>query len=34
MFATLNLPSNNNNFVFGAGRNSEFEDCWWQTATG
>lgn len=26
MFATLNLPSNNNNYVVDAGRNSEFED--------
>ncbi|WP_420477079.1 hypothetical protein [Noviherbaspirillum sp. ST9] len=26
MFATINLPSNNNNFVVDAGRNSEFED--------
>lgn len=26
MFATLNLPSNNNHYVFDAGRNSEFED--------
>lgn len=26
MFATLNLPGNNNHYVFDAGRNSEFED--------
>lgn len=26
MFATVNLPSNNNNYVVDAGRNSEFED--------
>lgn len=26
LFGTVNLPSNNNNFVFAAGRNSEFED--------
>lgn len=26
MFATVNLPSNNNNYVIDAGRNSEFED--------
>lgn len=26
MFATLNLPGNNNNYVSDAGRNSEFED--------
>ncbi|HYD58897.1 MAG TPA: hypothetical protein VEC35_00985 [Noviherbaspirillum sp.] len=26
MFATLNIPSNNNNYVVDAGRNSEFED--------
>lgn len=26
MFATINLPSNNNNYVVDAGRNSEFED--------
>lgn len=26
MFATLNLPANNNHFVFDAGRNGEFED--------
>ena len=26
MFATLNLPSNNNHYVTDAGRNSEFED--------
>lgn len=26
MFATLNLPSNNNHYVSDAGRNSEFED--------
>ncbi|RJF98302.1 hypothetical protein [Noviherbaspirillum saxi] len=26
MFATLNLPRNNNHFVLDAGRNSEFED--------
>lgn len=26
MFATLNLPANNNNYVSDAGRNSEFED--------
>lgn len=26
MFATINLPSNNNHYVFDAGRNSEFED--------
>lgn len=26
MFATVNLPSNNNNYVSDAGRNSEFED--------
>jgi hypothetical protein len=26
MFATINLPGNNNHFVFDAGRNSEFED--------
>jgi len=26
MFATIHLPSNNNHFVFDAGRNSEFED--------
>jgi hypothetical protein len=26
MFATLNVPSNNNNYVVDAGRNSEFED--------
>ncbi|NEX59907.1 hypothetical protein [Noviherbaspirillum galbum] len=26
MFATVNLPANNNNFVADAGRNSEFED--------
>ncbi len=26
MFATVNLPSNNNNFLNAAGRNSEFED--------
>lgn len=25
-FATINLPSNNNHYVFDAGRNSEFED--------
>ncbi len=26
MFATLNLPANNNNYILAAGRNSEFED--------
>lgn len=26
MFATVNLPSNNNNYIVDAGRNSEFED--------
>lgn len=26
MFATLNVPRNNNNYVYDAGRNSEFED--------
>jgi len=26
IFATLNIPANNNNYVFAAGRNSEFED--------
>lgn len=26
MFATINLPSNNNNYLNAAGRNSEFED--------
>lgn len=26
MFATINLPANNNNYVVDAGRNSEFED--------
>ncbi|MGH8807198.1 MAG: hypothetical protein ACREX0_04895 [Noviherbaspirillum sp.] len=26
MFATINLPANNNHYVFDAGRNSEFED--------
>lgn len=26
MFATVNLPANNNNYVVDAGRNSEFED--------
>jgi len=26
MFATINLPANNNNFVTAAGRNGEFED--------
>lgn len=26
MFATINLPSNNNNYLVAAGRNSEFED--------
>ena len=26
LFATVNLPANNNNFLPGAGRNSEFED--------
>jgi len=26
MFATVNLPSNNNNYLTAAGRNSEFED--------
>ncbi|MGZ3157689.1 MAG: hypothetical protein ACXU7H_01265 [Burkholderiaceae bacterium] len=26
MFATINLPSNNNNYLAAAGRNSEFED--------
>lgn len=26
MFATINIPANNNNYVFDAGRNSEFED--------
>lgn len=26
MFATINIPSNNNHYVFDAGRNSEFED--------
>lgn len=26
MFATINLPANNNHYVYDAGRNSEFED--------
>jgi hypothetical protein len=26
VFATINLPANNNNYVVAAGRNSEFED--------
>src|SRR5690606_20388482 len=26
MFATINLPSNNNNYLNAAGRNNEFED--------
>lgn len=26
MFATINVPANNNNYVYAAGRNSEFED--------
>ena len=26
MFATINLPANNNNYIVDAGRNSEFED--------
>ncbi|HEY0846288.1 MAG TPA: hypothetical protein VGE12_13040 [Noviherbaspirillum sp.] len=26
MFATINLPSNNNHYIYDAGRNSEFED--------
>jgi hypothetical protein len=26
LFATINVPANNNNYVYAAGRNSEFED--------
>jgi hypothetical protein len=26
IFATVNIPANNNNYVYAAGRNSEFED--------
>lgn len=28
LYATINLPSNNNNYIADAGRNNEFEDRW------